>query len=392
MNAAVPASISHAVPEARPLGAGITASAVSELAGASSRPPHVMPAAQLSARMRHLVHEHLHRVRQLIPCDAVQLVGYDRFSNKHVELAQEGYSTRSAYALCVDFPRDWPKKVWHSIEANDTLPPTVGSERDVPGSFQRSAIYTEVLRPEGFLDGVSVELVFERQRVGLLHVSSRQADFYDSELRVRASAVGELLGHIVSSVMIGAREIPANSDIGVLRHDGAWMTPPTRGAESPLGDPALSALIAPLLEFDLTEASFLWQHGRRWFRINCEVFAGDQPLATRNAPSERNGSVARSSTSAPSSQSILVVATPTDRPAELTAAEIRVLTLMIVCPSNDAIAQILGISERTVHTHVGRVLDKLGCEKRTQAVVRAVRASIFSPFEHPSASLASLLG
>lgn len=348
--------------------------------------------AQISSRMRFLVQAHLSQVRELIPCDAAQLIGYDRFSGKHVELAQQGYPATSAFALCVDFPRDWPKKIWHSIEENDPLPPTVGSEKDVPGSFQRSAIYTDVLLPDGFRDGVSVELVFERHRVGLLHVSSTQPDFYNTELRTRARAAGALLGHIVSSVMIGAREIPAGSVVGMLNHDGAWTSAPTRGVNTPVGDPALASIVVPLLALDLGEASFLWQHGRNWFRINCETVAGDPPLSLPHASSDPEAACSRDAPGALDGRRVVVVATPTQRPADLTPAEIRVLTLMIVCPSNEAIANILGISDRTVHTHVGRVLEKLGCEKRTQAVVRAVRASIFSPFEHPAASLAALLG
>jgi len=345
-----------------------------------------IPTAQVGHRERNFIREHLRQAQQIIPNDAAQLVGYDRFSNKHVELASDGYSATSAYALCVDFPRNWPKKVWKSIEDNDPLPPTISSERSVPGSFRRSALFTEVLQRDGFQDGISVELVVDRQRVGLLHMSSRQGDFYGTDLRHRAHALGVLLSHIVSNIMIGAREIPVNSAVGTLRRDGLWTAMPTDTA-NPLGDPTLASIIAPLFVLDFPEASFLWQHDKRWFRIHCEVLPDDS-----GAPAGGRSATLPSASRRRDPRGILVIASPTQRPAELTAAEIRVLTLMIVCPSNDAIARILGVSDRTIHTHVGRVLEKLGCEKRTQAVVRAVRASVFSPFEHPAASLAALLG
>jgi DNA-binding NarL/FixJ family response regulator len=43
---------------------------------------------------------------------------------------------------------------------------------------------------------------------------------------------------------------------------------------------------------------------------------------------------------------------------------------------NDQIAQKLFISEGTVKSHVHRVLQKLGCEDRTQAVVMALRGGL----------------
>ena len=44
--------------------------------------------------------------------------------------------------------------------------------------------------------------------------------------------------------------------------------------------------------------------------------------------------------------------------------------------SNKLIARELGISEKTVKTHVGHVLAKLGVTDRTQAAVIAVRTGL----------------
>ena len=44
--------------------------------------------------------------------------------------------------------------------------------------------------------------------------------------------------------------------------------------------------------------------------------------------------------------------------------------------SNKRIARELGISEKTVKTHVGHVLAKLGVTDRTQAALLAVRAGL----------------
>lgn len=60
-------------------------------------------------------------------------------------------------------------------------------------------------------------------------------------------------------------------------------------------------------------------------------------------------------------------------PDALSSRERQVLSLMVDGQSNRAIAEQLGITERTVKFHVGAILAHLGVEDRTQAVVAALR-------------------
>ena len=61
---------------------------------------------------------------------------------------------------------------------------------------------------------------------------------------------------------------------------------------------------------------------------------------------------------------------------QLTGREREVLTLIAGGRSNKRIALELGISEKTVKTHVGHVLAKLGVTDRTQAAVLAVQSGL----------------
>jgi len=61
---------------------------------------------------------------------------------------------------------------------------------------------------------------------------------------------------------------------------------------------------------------------------------------------------------------------------QLTGRERDVLTLIATGRSNKRIALELGISEKTVKTHVGHVLAKLGVSDRTQAAVLAVQQGL----------------
>ena len=67
---------------------------------------------------------------------------------------------------------------------------------------------------------------------------------------------------------------------------------------------------------------------------------------------------------------------PLDR---LTPREREVLVLIGHGFPNKQIAQRLDVSEKTVKTHVGRLLAKLGVDDRTQAAVLAVRAGLVGP-------------
>ncbi|HEX6492587.1 MAG TPA: response regulator transcription factor [Candidatus Dormibacteraeota bacterium] len=64
------------------------------------------------------------------------------------------------------------------------------------------------------------------------------------------------------------------------------------------------------------------------------------------------------------------------RLVELTPRERDVLRLIVEGLANKEIARRLGIGEKTVKTHVSRVLDKLGAADRTQAAVVALRTGM----------------
>lgn len=67
-----------------------------------------------------------------------------------------------------------------------------------------------------------------------------------------------------------------------------------------------------------------------------------------------------------------------DHPQALTSRETDVLRLLAKGCSNKEIAQTLKIGEKTVHSHVSNILQKLDVPSRTQAALYAVRIGLVS--------------
>ncbi len=72
------------------------------------------------------------------------------------------------------------------------------------------------------------------------------------------------------------------------------------------------------------------------------------------------------------------VSTP-ESPEALTERETEVLRLMAQGYSNKQIAHRLHNTEKTIKTHVSRILSKLGVQSRTQATLYAIRTGLVSP-------------
>ncbi len=76
---------------------------------------------------------------------------------------------------------------------------------------------------------------------------------------------------------------------------------------------------------------------------------------------------------------VLVVETPAELPYGLSPRELEVLTRAALGQTNQAIAEGLFLSPRTVHTHVEHLLRKTGAASRAEATALALRDGLLRP-------------
>jgi DNA-binding NarL/FixJ family response regulator len=68
----------------------------------------------------------------------------------------------------------------------------------------------------------------------------------------------------------------------------------------------------------------------------------------------------------------------------LTDREKEVLELILMAQSNREIARALGIEERTVKAHVGRLMRKTGSDNRVELTMRALNSQLFTSVQTPA--------
>lgn len=317
-----------------------------------------------------LMRRYLADLQMLVPYDACQLLSFDRGQRIHVELVSTGYSDELAEVMATDFTERWPKPLWRPVRPGDNLPPTISAESDSPESFAHSPIYRQHLAPEGYQDGMTLELYHRGSYVGLVNFSSKTPGFYVDEIRQRALALTELLGAAISVFSRALDQLPADARAAMVSENRESHPVPGRAmATLVLGTDFIDAL-EPLFDSQGLDVQYLWNVGKDWYRV----------VVFRDL---RVGS--------PGESQILLVEEPIDRPFGLSPMEIRVLTHMFACPTNDAVAEALSIGVRTVETHVANILAKLDCRRRSQAIATASRHGLFRPEQTEYANLSWLL-
>jgi DNA-binding CsgD family transcriptional regulator len=262
---------------------------------------------------------------------------WDPLRGRHATLASSGYGAEALAAM---------ESAFHQ----DPLFPVVRTSgrplrvHDIAPGQRRGPMFDRVIPPLRFADGASLCLTAGDRYVGSVHVSTAAAEVDDE-----AVAWLRLLGPDLAGLVdpLGGLPVPAaGEDAGLL----AWS--PGDGSAVALAPAARAELLRPgALAALLSPARWPSRLGRHLL-----VLRGAELLAVEARPAGRW---------------VLVEHRPAESPAGMSLRELEVLAELAAGATNRMIARALGITERTVTSHVEHLLPKLGVGNRAGAAAFA---------------------
>ncbi len=225
--------------------------------------------------------------------------------------------------------------------------------------------WAECLLPAGFRDALGVAL-FEPggPHLGVLSLLSSSREAPSVVAHDRLAHLAPLVARAVSpmrSLLATARLVQGASAGVLLLDDGTTYPLPGLEDHTSLGtDPDVVGLARELLRAGQVYRSFLWPGEGPEEHSHVRITV----LAATEMPAPVLG---------------MLLVTPAADCRGLTPRELEVLGLVVDGCSNQQIANRLGITPRTVATHVEHILAKLGASSRTSAGVRAEREGCYVP-------------
>lgn len=307
-------------------------------AGASRAAGRIAGACSSSAPVAVRAAEALEELQTLVPFTGASLARWD--GEAHVLVAQAGYPAAPLEHL--NGARYLDDPMWHVTSARRV--PT--RWRDLPFPADRSPLYRESLRPQGYREGMTAPFFDPGGAyVGMLTLNTDSAA-HPSDPAVE---VLRLVSERWTSVL---REPPGP---GEPTRAGVRLAVAADGTTTCLDAGAVAPeLLLAAARTPTGAGGFVWIGGRR------------EPWRLRAAPSPAPGILA------------VVHCEPAPVPAGLSPREVEVLTGLASGASNEEIARHLHASRRTVSTHVEHVLAKLGVRSRTEAAVFALREGVLA--------------
>lgn len=282
---------------------------------------------------------------------AVQVTGWDPIGRGYVVVAERGYRKAISDDLCHGLPRTrWGGQLFSSG--------TPLLMDDMPEHFRASPHYQEWLHPAGLEDGLSATLrVAGGRQVGVLHLNAPVRKAFGEEARDFVAHIATVLASRVDplhSPQLDARFGPEWTASRIV--PGGEPLPLTGRAPSPLAhDPRIAELADTFARLPVGFLRFLWHRGAEWHRVTL----------LHVVDTNRSG--------------LIIASTPFANELGLTAREIDVVTGIVAGLSNQAIAEGLVVSRRTVETYVERLLGKLDCATRGEVAGVAARAGLLNP-------------
>ncbi|MBZ3905638.1 MULTISPECIES: helix-turn-helix transcriptional regulator [Streptomyces] len=300
--------------------------------------------------------EALHELGRALPLDAATLLEIDPITGTYVQVAGVGYDADVSAALAAEFV----STPWYANVLRSEIPPSICEDVEDPGERYRDGwFYAERMRPAGVRDAVTGALRHHGRLVGLITLSTATPDAYDTDTRRLLASLLPALGVLADpTAHAGALpDLPAEGGASLVVADDT-LELPGRAPAAVLRDPEFRCLLHAFADSHGTRLRLLWPVGPDWYRVTVRRHTLGTAVVRR---------------------AVLVHETPAPLPYGLSPRELEVLTRAATGQTNQAIAQALFLSPRTVHTHVEHLLRKTGAASRAEATALAVRDGLLRP-------------
>ncbi|MDX3456418.1 LuxR C-terminal-related transcriptional regulator [Streptomyces sp. ME02-8801-2C] len=293
-----------------------------------------------------------------LPLDMATLLSIDPLTGEHVQVAGIGYTAENSQAMAAEFV-DTP---WYRNVVRQDVPPSISEDADDPGQrFRHGWFYAERVRPAGLRDAMTGALRHDGRLVGLINLSTRTPDAYDTEARHLLASVIPALGALVDpTAHTGDLHGLPSEGAASLVAEGGIVGLPGRERARVAADEEFHPLLRAFAETGGRRLRLLWPLDGTWYRVSLHRHTTAPGLT------------------GPAS-AVLVHETPTELPYGLSPRELEVLTRAAIGQTNQAIAQALFLSPRTVHSHIEHLLRKTGAASRAEATALAVRDGLLRP-------------
>ncbi|WP_081503486.1 helix-turn-helix transcriptional regulator [Salinibacterium sp. PAMC 21357] len=307
----------------------------------------------------------IEELRTILPFDAVQLLRHDPQRGDIGEVLRVGYPEDAAWALKHLFGKSYPVGFTRLLSPDDGLPPAISSVRSgFRNDFIASPIYEDYLGPNGYKDGMSLELFLDKEYVGIAHFSAMLPTGFTQDNRRTAAAVRGLLASLVLDHEIENGAYIHTFNATASDASTSWFSFMLRQRPVALGTAPVPQLVTTnsfrlhLEQFrasSVSRASHLWPHKNGFIRVHLEKISDG---------GEVRGGI----------ENVL-----SSDYFHLSAQELRVLSLLCTGSDNAAVSNQLHLSRRTVESHVVNARRKLDAQNRLEAVVRAITTASYLP-------------
>ncbi|PRB45013.1 hypothetical protein CQ020_01700 [Arthrobacter sp. MYb23] len=283
--------------------------------------------------------------------DAAALIFWNRALSRHDVLANAGYQPETLTALGDPYA---------STKAHRKLLKLHQPLRidDLKYNYRDTQLFQNALAPAGFADGMSACLISDDgQYAGMLHLSASHVHNFDDDARDLIGALSPIVAELCRRQSSGYPILRLREDCRAALYNGDDLPRPVSSREMSVVvfDPRFKDFIARFLAGPADTVSGLWASEKGSVALEITRTAG---------MASGKGDVA------------LIVETPLELPFGLTVREAEVTDRIAWGRSNQQIASELGISIRTVTTHVENILVKMAQESRAGVAAVAVSAGL----------------